>query len=237
MMRRFFYGIILQWKMDLRSKNMLITCYLVPLLFFVLVGEIFLSVMPWTKETLIPTMTIMGVCMGAVIGMPPSLGEIYRTDIRKMYKAGQIPMSYGVLSSAAASLIHLMILSGIICLSAPVIFDVSLPEHLAEYFGKAIVFAAVSLSIGPAIGCGILDQAKIPMVSQMVFLPSIMLSGIMFPAGYLPKTLRMAGGLFPASWAYRWITGEGSFMENFLPMCLIFAVMCVLCAWRLRSLK
>ena len=34
MMRRFFYGIILQWKMDLRSKNMLITCYLVPLLFF-----------------------------------------------------------------------------------------------------------------------------------------------------------------------------------------------------------
>lgn len=236
-MRLFFYGIMLQWKMDLRSKSMLITCYLVPLLFFVLIGEIFLSVMPQTKATLIPTMTIMGICMGAVIGMPPSLGEIYGTDIRKMYKANQVPMSYGVFVSSASSLLHLLILSLIIYLTAPVIFDVSLPEQPAGYFGKVIIFAVVSLSIGAVIGCGILDQAKIPMVSQIVFLPSIMLSGIMFPADFLPKTLRMAGRLFPASWAYRWMTDAGSSMENFLPQLLIFAVMAILCTWKLRRLK
>ena len=33
-MRALFYGIGLQFKFDIRSKSMLITCYLVPLIFF-----------------------------------------------------------------------------------------------------------------------------------------------------------------------------------------------------------
>ena len=27
---RFLYGLVLQWKLDIRSKNLLITCYIVP---------------------------------------------------------------------------------------------------------------------------------------------------------------------------------------------------------------
>ena len=42
-MRGLFYGVLLQWKMDLRSKTMLIACYLVPLAFFALMGGIFVS--------------------------------------------------------------------------------------------------------------------------------------------------------------------------------------------------
>lgn len=32
-MGAFLYGIYLQWKLDIRSKTLLITCYIVPLLF------------------------------------------------------------------------------------------------------------------------------------------------------------------------------------------------------------
>ena len=32
-MRAFLYGVFLQWKLDIRSRTLLITCYLVPLLF------------------------------------------------------------------------------------------------------------------------------------------------------------------------------------------------------------
>ena len=32
-------------------------------------------------------MTVMGVSMGALLGLPPSLVEIYGSDIKKMYKA------------------------------------------------------------------------------------------------------------------------------------------------------
>ena len=42
-MGAFLYGIYLQWKLDIRSKTLLITCYIVPLLFFaIMVGYLHL---------------------------------------------------------------------------------------------------------------------------------------------------------------------------------------------------
>ena len=42
-MGAFLYGKSLQWKLDIRSKTLLITCYIVPLLFFAVMGGIFTS--------------------------------------------------------------------------------------------------------------------------------------------------------------------------------------------------
>ncbi len=72
-MNSFLYGTALQFKLDIRSKSMLITCYLVPLAFFAIMGGIFTSLMPETQNTLIQSMTVMGVSMGALIGVPPPL--------------------------------------------------------------------------------------------------------------------------------------------------------------------
>ena len=90
-MSALIYGIRLQFRMDIRSRTLLVTCYLVPLLFFAVMGGIFTSLMPEAKDTLIASMTVMGVSMGALIGVPPSLLEIYGTDIRKMYRVGEAP--------------------------------------------------------------------------------------------------------------------------------------------------
>ena len=74
-MNAFLYAMALQWKLDIRSKTLLITCYIVPLLFFAFMGSIFTSILPDAKNTLIQSMTVFGVTMGALIGLPPSLVE------------------------------------------------------------------------------------------------------------------------------------------------------------------
>ena len=66
-MSAFFYGVFLQWRLDIRSKALLITCYVVPLLFFAVMGGIFTAVNPAAKDTLTQSMTVMGVAMGALI--------------------------------------------------------------------------------------------------------------------------------------------------------------------------
>ena len=76
-MKALGYGIYLQWKMDIRSRSLLITCYLVPLLFFLMMGSVFTSIMPESQETLMASMTVMGVSMGAYIGLPPSI-DVYK---------------------------------------------------------------------------------------------------------------------------------------------------------------
>ena len=97
MMGAFLYGTALQWRLDIRSRTLLITCYVVPLLFFAMMGGIFTSVNPSARETLVPSMTVMGVSMGALIGLPPSLVEIYGGDIKKMYKANGVPLYFGLI--------------------------------------------------------------------------------------------------------------------------------------------
>ena len=197
-MRAFLYGVFLQWKLDIRSRTLLITCYLVPLLFFAMMGGIFTSVMPETRHTLIQSMTVFGVTMGALIGLPPSLVEIYRGDIKKVYQANGVPRCLGLALTNLSACIHLFIMSLMLYVAAPLVFNAKTPENPGAYFFCLAVYMAVSLGVASVIGLAVKDPAKTPMLSIAVFLPSTILSGIMFPTALLPKGLAILGRMFPA---------------------------------------
>ena len=231
----FLYGISLQWKLDIRSKTLLITCYIVPLLFFAIMGGIFTSVMPEARYTLIQSMTVFGVTMGALIGLPPSLVEIYSSDIKKVYKANGVPLYLGLVLTNISAYIHLFIMSIILYIAAPLAFNAEIPENPMLYFASLAIFIAVSLSIASIIGLAVKDQAKTSMVSIIIFLPSIMLSGIMFPIELLPKAFEMVGKIFPASWGYKVMADSTFQLVNLLPLVVILILAICACAILLRK--
>lgn len=221
-MRAFTYGVALQCKLDIRSKTLLITCYIVPLLFFALMGGIFTAITPEVKNTLIPSMTVMGVSMGALTGLPSSILETYRSDVKKAYRANGVPLYLSLVSMLISSFFHLMIMSAIIFTIAPVAFGAALPTSFPLYFLSLAVFIAVSLSIGCVLGLTVKQQSKLTMISQIVFLPSIMLSGIMFPIDLLPKAFEWVGNIFPAAWGYRLMLNNGLKLGNLWAILVIF---------------
>lgn len=234
-MSAFLYGVSLQWKLDIRSKTLLITCYMVPLLFFAVMGGIFTSVMPEARYTLIQSMTVFGVTMGALIGLPPSLVEIYSSDIKKVYKANGVPLYLGLVLTNISAYIHLFIMSIILYIAAPLAFNAEIPENPMLYFASLAIFIAVSLSIASIIGLAVKDQAKTSMVSIIIFLPSIILSGIMFPIELLPKAFEMAGKIFPASWGYKVMADSTFQLENLLPLIVILILAICACGILLRK--
>ena len=234
-MSAFLYGVSLQWKLDIRSKTLLITCYIVPLLFFAVMGGIFTSVMPEARYTLIQSMTVFGVTMGALIGLPPSLVEIYSSDIKKVYKANGVPLYLGLVLTNISAYIHLFIMSIILYIAAPLAFNAEIPENPMLYFASLAIFIAVSLSIASIIGLAVKDQAKTSMVSIIIFLPSIMLSGIMFPIELLPKAFEMVGKIFPASWGYKVMADSTFQLVNLLPLVVILILAICACAILLRK--
>jgi ABC-2 type transport system permease protein len=236
-MSALFYGIGLQWKLDIRSKSLLITCYVVPLLFFAIMGGIFTSINPAANNTLIQSMSVMGVSMGALIGLPPSLVEIYGSDIKKAYKANGVPLYLGLVSMFISAFIHLMIMSMIIFIVAPIAFNAMAPTNLPLYFGSLAAFVAVSLSLGSVLGLLVKNQAKLTMICQLLFLPSIMLSGIMFPVDLLPKVLNNVGKIFPAYWGYLLMTEEELHFGNLWPLAIILLAAIILCFLLLKRLK
>ncbi|MDE6950684.1 MAG: ABC transporter permease [Lachnospiraceae bacterium] len=235
-MGAFLYGVSLQWKLDIRSKTLLITCYIVPLLFFAVMGGIFTSVMPEARYTLIQSMTVFGVTMGALIGLPPSLVEIYSSDIKKVYKANGVPLYLGLFLTNISAYIHLFIMSIILYIAAPLVFHAETPKNPDMYFISLAIFIAVSLNIASVIGLAVKDQAKTSMISILVFLPSIMLAGIMFPLELLPKAFETIGKLFPAAWGYKLMTESSFKYESLFLLLLFFVLAAVMCNILLRKI-
>lgn len=233
-MSGFLYGVVLQWKLDMRSKSLLVACYVIPLIFFLLMGGIFTSVMPEMQGTLIQSMIVMSVSMGAFIGMPPSLIETYGSEIKKVYKANGVPVYLGLLTTFISAFIHLMVTGVVIALLAPILFKATLPTHLLSFFLALAIYILVTLSIGSVLGLTVKNQAKLTMVAQLVFLPSIMLSGIMFPANLLPNFMEEIGRLFPAPWGFRLMLDRGLCFENLWYLIVLFFAATIICAVALK---
>ena len=236
-MNGFLYGVALQWKLDIRSKSLLVTCYIVPLIFFLLMGGIFTSVMPEMRSTLIQSMIVMSVSMGAFIGLPPSLTETYGSDVKKVYKANGVPLYLGLVTMFLSAFVHLMISCVIILLLAPILFKATLPVQLPFFFLALAIYIIVSLSIGSILGLAVKNQARLTMIAQLVFLPSIMLSGIMFPIELLPDFLETIGRIFPASWGYRLMLDNGFRLENLWYLIVIFFASILVCGIILKKQK
>ena len=75
----------------------------------------------------------------------------------------------------------------------------SIPLLMAE----SILFTVVSLSLGLLISAGSSSQQTAMFISLVaLFLPTIMLSGFMFPIENMPLPLRIVSNIVPAKWYY-----------------------------------
>lgn len=196
-MKAFLYGAALQWKLDIRSQSLLVTCYVVPLIFFLLMGSIFTSVMPEMKSTLIPSMIVMGVSMGALIGLPPSLIETYGSDVKKVYKANGVPLCFGLATMVLSAFVHLMMMCAVILFLSPLLFQASFPSNFPLFSLALILYTMVSLGIGSVLGLAVKSQAKLTMTPHsLYFCPPSCCRGFCSRSNCFPKLLRSSEGSF-----------------------------------------
>jgi len=202
-MSAFLYGVLVQWKLDYRNKGILLTYYVVPLVFFAFMGGIFTSINPLAKETLIQSMMIFGVTMGAFLGTPIPLMEVLTSDIKKAYRVGGIPLWTVAVNNVISAFVHLSLMSGVILVIAPLIYKAKIPTNLAVYLLAQSIFILSSIAIGTLLGLFAKSATKLTMVAQLFFLPSVMVGGIMFPSSMLPSFLQTVGMIFPATWGFK----------------------------------
>lgn len=154
-----------------------------------------------------------------------------------MYEANGVPLHCGLLSSILSAFVHLFIMSVIIFAAAPAAFDAVIPSDLLLYFAALVFFLIVSLSISGVLGLLVKSQAKLTMISQILFFPSIMLSGIMFPVNLLPEFLEQLGKLFPATWGYALLLEPKSELKSCIPLAVIFFIAAVTNRFLLKRIR
>ena len=75
------------------------------------------------------------------------------------------------------------------------------------------------------------------MISQVFFLPSVMLSGIMFPSSMLPGALQTVGKVFPATWGFESLCSGGWDGTGLLVLFGFIVAALVISVWRIGKLK
>ena len=113
--------------------------------------------------------------MGAILGAPTPLIELYGTEIKKAYKLGGMPLWVGAVNNFISAFIHLFIMSLLIFAIAPIAFHAKVPENIVLYFISLSLLIITNLFVATVLGLVIKRTSKLTMVSQLIFLPSIML--------------------------------------------------------------
>ncbi len=79
------------------------------------------------------------------------------------------------------------------------VFDVPIRGNLLFLFAMALVYLFALLAVGLFISTRAETQAQAQQMAQFLFLPSVFLSGYIFPAAGLPWVLRTIGRFLPAT--------------------------------------
>lgn len=237
MMRSYLFTLYLKTKLDLKSAEILITYYLVPLGFFFVMGAVFTSIMPEVETTLIASMTIFAVTMGALIGTPSGILEYIGVDIRKTFQSVGIPLHTVISTTIISGLLNLLVMSLLIYLIAPIAYGALRPENPGLFIVGLVALIITTLLLGILIGLYGKNTSMVTMLSQVVFLPSMMLSGIMFPADMLPKPLQYVGIVLPATHGMKILRGDSLEILSFLILAGIAVIAIILIIYKLQRLK
>lgn len=196
-----------EFKTGIRNKTLLLMNYLFPLGFYLMMGAIMPGINPLFRDTMIPAMVTFGILAATLLGLPDPLVNARESGIFRSYKINGVPAASILLIPGLTTGLHLAVVALLITLSAPLLFAAAIPSNRFNFF---IVLAALSLAcsgLGLLIGVVSPSTRLTVLYSQIIFIPSMILGGLMLPYSMLPEAAQTVAQLMPATHAMNAFNG------------------------------
>ena len=245
-MNAFINHFAFEFRTGIRNKTLLLMNYLFPLGFYLLMGFVLGGINPTFREDTIPAMVVFAIMTATLLGIPDPLVNARENGIFRSYKINGIPSISILVIPALTTMLHLLIVAVVITATAPLLFDapqpVNWPNFILVFAGTAIACGGMSVLIGVVSP----SSRMTVMWSQLVFLPSMVVGGLMLPYRMLPEAAGEIAQLLPATQAMNAFNGLamgraadfspwGSVMVLFISGLLAFALAVYLFSWDSRN--
>jgi ABC-2 type transport system permease protein len=235
-----------EFRTGIRNKTLLLMNYLFPLGFFLMMGFIMGSINPLFIGSMTPSMVVFAILAATFLGIPDPLVNARENGIFRSYKINGIPSISILVIPALTTILHLVIVAAMITAAGTPLFDAPLPVNWLNY---ALVFIAMAFACaGLSVLIGVISaNSRITVLwSQLFFIPSIMLGGMMIPLDMLPDVAVKFAQLLPATHAMNAFNGLamgydaafsawGSVVVLALTGLLAFALAVYLFSWDSRN--
>lgn len=206
-MKAFSIHFAYEFHAGLRNRALLMMNYLFPLGFYVFVGAMMTGINPEFRDQLLPAMVTFAALSATVLGLPTPLVDAREAGILRSYRINGVPAASLITIPALSMAIHLVITATLITVTAPPAFKVDLPVNWAAYFLVFLLLLFACSGLGTLIGVISSSSRQTILWSQLIYLPSMLLSGMMVPAELLPLPFVKIGHLLPASYAMQSFLG------------------------------
>lgn len=190
-----------EFRTGVRSATLMFMNYLFPLGLYLMLGFIMPGLNEAFLESMIPAMVTVAVMAAALLGIPDQLVNAREKGIFRSFKINGIPAASIVSNPALATTLHLFVVAVLITVSAPLLFDANPPSNLAGLALVFVVTACACAGLGVLIGVVAPDTRATVLLSQVFFLPSMLIGGVMIPYSSLPDGAQMVSRLLPATHA------------------------------------
>jgi len=206
-MNSFIHHFTFEFRSGIRNKTLLLLNYLFPLGFYLMMGFIMPEINPPFREDIIPGMVVFGVLSATLLGIPDPLVNARENGIFRSYKINGIP-SLSILSiPALTTILHLVIVAVLITVTAPILFDAPYPVNWLNF---CLIFFALAIACGGlSVLIGVVSSTSRMTIlwSQLVFVPSMLLGGLMVPYSLLPESVGKIAQLLPSTQAMNAFNG------------------------------
>jgi ABC-2 type transport system permease protein len=206
-MNAFIHHFSFEFRAGIRNKQLLLMNYLFPLGFYLLMGFIMPSINPPFRETIIPVMVIFGALAATLLGIPDPLVNARENGVFRSYKINGVPSLSILIIPALTSILHLVLMAVIITVTAPLLFAAPLPVNWLNYVLVFIALAIACAGLSVLIGVVSPSSRMTVLWSQLIFVPSMLLGGLMLPYSMLPGAAQKMSQLLPATHAMNAFNG------------------------------
>lgn len=190
-----------EFRTGIRNKTLLLLNYLLPLGFYAMMGLIMTEINPGFVETMIPAMVVFAILSGMLLGLPDPLVAAREAGIFRSYKINGVPPFSILVIPALTTILHTAVAAAIITATAPLFFDAPLPVSWPGFVATFLATAFSYAGLGVLIGVISPSSRMTVLWSQLIYLPSMMLGGMMMPHDILPEAMGKVAQLLPATQA------------------------------------
>ena len=200
-MKAFISHFSFEFRTGLRDRALLLLNYLFPLVFYVVVSLLMTQLNPSFRPNIIPAMVVFVTLTSLILGLPNPIVSAREAGIFRSYRVNGVPALSVVLIPALTTAAHAVIAALVVTFTAPIFFQAPLPVN----WGGFVVFLALTIfvlaGLGVLIGVISANTRVTILWSQLIFIPSIMIGGLMIPRSMLTGVLAKIGSLAPSTYS------------------------------------
>ncbi len=190
-----------EFRTGIRDKTLLLMNYLFPIGLYIMLGLLMAELNPLFIETIIPAMIVIAIMSGTVLGLPNPLVAARVAGIFRSYKINGVPAISILTVPALTTISHMVVVAVIITATAPLVFGAPPPVGWPGFILFFLLTAFAHAGLGMLISVVSSSTRSVVLWSQLIFLPSMIIGGLMIPYSMLPGALGKIALLLPATYA------------------------------------